>query len=713
MTLHKLVIAEKPSVAQAIAKVIGATERKDGFLEGGGYIVSWCVGHLVELAAADQYSPQYSRWAKEDLPILPEPWQFTVSVATGKQFNILKRLMERPDVDELIEATDAGREGELIFRLVYHQAGCRKPFSRLWISSMEDAAIRKGFESLFSGEKYDSLYEAALCRAKADWLVGINGTRLFTTLYGGRTLNVGRVMTPTLALLTEREQEISNFKKENFYVVEIDCGAFRASSGRFQSKTDAEKLRKSCLGKPAVVQSVIRQEKTEKPPKLYDLTTLQRESNQIYGYTAQQTLDYLQLLYEKKLATYPRTDSRYLTEDMAEGIAALCQSVAEAFPFAVSFLSTVDIARVDANQVADNSKVSDHHAILPTKEVAGANLDYLPTGERNILSLIVLRLLCAVCPDRYVYADTEVTLQCAGAEFSAKGREELSEGWKVIEKFFRAAIKEKPEEGKAAVSLPELAEGQKLTAEAALLREGATSPPKRYTESTLLSAMENAGAEEFAQIGDVERKGLGTPATRAGVIEKLVRGGFAERKNRQIIPTGRGMELVRVLPDTVKSAKLTAEWEAALKEVERGERSPEAFMEDITGMVCGLVDAYKGMDAGTGTALSQPAHEALGKCPKCGGDVIKGKFGAYCRNKCGMIVGRAMGTALSDSQVKSMLQGKKTLVKGIKGKKGSYDAYLIPEGIEDFSYTKDGKEITGTQYKVRMEFPKRQGGNSN
>ena len=699
-------------MAQTIAKVIGATDQKEGFLEGGGYIVSWCVGHLVELAAADQYDPQYSRWVREDLPILPEPWQFTVSAATGKQFNILKSLMERPDVGELIEATDAGREGELIFRLVYHQAGCRKPFSRLWISSMEDAAIRKGFESLIPGENYDSLYEAALCRAKADWLVGINGTRLFTTLYGGRTLNVGRVMTPTLALLTEREREISDFKKEKFYVVEIDCGAFRASSGRFQSKTDAEKLRKSCLGKPAVVQSVIRQEKTEKPPKLYDLTTLQREANQIYGYTAQQTLDYLQLLYEKKLATYPRTDSRYLTEDMAEGLAALCQSVAEAFPFAAGFLSTVDIARVDAGQVVDNSKVSDHHAILPTKEAAGANLDYLPTGERNILSLVALRLLCAVCPDRHIFADTEVTLRCSGAEFSTKGREELSEGWKVIEKFFRAALKEKPEEEKSAGSLPELAEGQTLTAEAALLREGATSAPKRYTESTLLSAMENAGAEEFAQIGDVERKGLGTPATRAGVIEKLVRGGFAERKNRQIIPTGRGMELVRVLPDTVKSAKLTAEWEAALKEVERGERSQEAFMEEITGMVRGLVDAYKGMDTGTGTALSQTGREALGKCPKCGGDVVRGKFGAYCRNKCGMVAGRVMGVALSDSQVKSLLEGKKTLVKGIKGKRGSYDAYLVPEGIEDFSYTKDGREITGTQYKVRPEFPKGQGGNS-
>lgn len=698
--MSQLVIAEKPSVAQAIARVIGATERKDGFIEGGGYIVSWCVGHLVELAAADRYSPQYSRWAREDLPILPEPWQFSVSAATGKQFGILKGLMERPDVTGLIEATDAGREGELIFRLVYHQAGCTKPFERLWISSMEDSAIRAGFENLLPGEDYDTLYEAALCRSKADWLVGINGTRLFTTLYGGKTLNVGRVMTPTLALLAEREQEIAGFKKESFYVVELDCGAFHASSGRFQGKTDAEKLRKSCLGKPVLVQSVTRQEKTEKPPKLYDLTTLQREANRIYGYTAQQTLDYLQLLYEKKLATYPRTDSRYLTEDMAEGLPGLCQSVARAFPFASAFHG-----KVEAGQVIDGSRVSDHHAILPTGEVAETDLSALPSGERNILSLVAVRLLCAVCPDRYVHAETEVVLQCEGSVFTAKGREELSEGWKAVEKPFRAALREKPEEGQAAQALPGLWEGQTVTAEAALLRKGATSPPRRYTESALLGVMENAGAEEFARIGDVERKGLGTPATRAGVIEKLVKGGFAERKNRQLIPTERGMELVRVLPDTVKSAKLTAEWEAALKEVERGERPPEEFMEGITGMVRGLVDAYKDMDTGNDAALSQSGREAVGKCPKCGGDVVMGKFGAYCQSKCGMNAGRVMGVVLTDSQVKSMLEGKKTLVKGLKGKKGNYDAYLIPEGVEEYSYTRDGKKIKGWQYKIRLEFP--------
>lgn len=623
--MGQLVIAEKPSVAQAIAKVIGATARRDGYMEGGGYVVSWCVGHLVELAAADAYDPRYSHWTREDLPILPEPWRFVVSGDTKKQFDTLKSLMERPDVTELVEATDAGREGELIFRLVYHQAGCGKPIKRLWISSMEDSAIRKGFENLLSGANYDTLYDAALCRAKADWLVGINGTRLFTTLYHGKTLNVGRVMTPTLALLTERETAITGFKKEKFYVVELDCGTFRAASDRITGKPAAEKLRQACLGKPAVVRAVNRQEKTEKPPKLYDLTTLQREANRLYGYTAQQTLDCVQLLYEKKLATYPRTDSRFLTEDMAAGLPALCQTVAAALPFASSFSGAVDAA-----QVIDNSKVSDHHAIIPTREIAGADFAALPTGERNILSLLAARLLCAVCPEKYAYADTSVTLDCAGTAFTVKGRTELSDGWKVVEKAFKATLKEKPEEEKAAPPLPELAEGQSVTPGDYGLREGTTSPPKRLTEDSLLSAMENAGAEDFAQIEDVERKGLGTPATRANIIEKLVKGGFAERKNKQLIPTERGMELIKALPDAVKSARLTAEWEAALKEVERGERPPEDFMAGITEMVCGLVKTYEGVNIGADAALSQSSREVIGKCPRCGKPVYEGKKSFYC-----------------------------------------------------------------------------------
>lgn len=619
-----LILTEKPSVAQSIAKAIGVTGRKDGYLEGAGYLVSWCVGHLVALAAADRYDSHYSKWLREDLPILPNPWQFVVSPVTQKQFDIIKSLMERPDVEELIEATDAGREGELIFRLVYHQAGCKKPFKRLWISSMEDTAIREGFQNLRPHEKYDALYEAALCRAKADWLVGINATRLFTTLYGGETLNVGRVMTPTLTLLTQREQAIATFQKEKFYTVELDCSGFQVTSGRFSSKTDAEKLRKSCLGKPVTVQVVERQEKTEKPPKLHDLTALQREANRLYGYTAQQTLDYIQLLYEKKLVTYPRTDSHYLTEDMAEGLPALCQSVANIFPFTSGFSGVVHTA-----QVIDNAKVSDHHAILPTKESANVRLEELPTGERNLLALLVMRLLCAVCPDKYRYADTAVTLSCGGVEFTAKGHMELSCGWKGVERAFRGTLREKTEENPS-VPLPELTKGQELTAEDALLKEGTTSPPKRYTEDLLLSAMQNAGAEEFAQMEEVERTGLGTPATRAGVIEKLVKGGFVERKNKCLIPTKRGLELTNVLPDTIKSAKLTTEWEAALKEVERGERIPEDFLKGITDMVCELVKSYEGVSIEAKSFLSGSDKEVIGICPRCKKPVYEGKKSFYC-----------------------------------------------------------------------------------
>lgn len=688
---YRLVVCEKPSVAQAVAKVIGAGKRGDGYLEGGGFLVSWCVGHLVGLAAADVYDARYSRWAGEDLPILPREWRYTVFPATRKQFDILKSLMERPDVSDIIEATDAGREGELIFRLVYRMVGCRKPFKRLWISSMEDSAIRAGFENLREGAGYDSLYEAALCRAKADWLVGINGTRLFTTLYGGKTLNIGRVMTPTLALLAEREAEIAGFQKEKYHVVELDCGSFCAAGRRFKSKTDAEKLRKSCLGKPAEVLAAERQEKTEKPPKLYDLTTLQREANRAYGYTAQQTLDYLQSLYEKKLATYPRTDSRYLTEDMEEGLAGLCGTVAGAFSFGSAFPGEVAAA-----QVIDSSKVSDHHAILPTKEVGGHSMETLPTGERKILAMVTARLLCAVSPHKYVYEDTEVRLHCMGEDFSVKGRREVSEGWKKVERAFLKSMKvETDSEGrqeKENVSLPELSVGQSLTVEGAAVKCGTTSPKKSYTEDTLLSAMENAGAEDFKEAGETERKGIGTPATRAGIIEKLVKGGFAERRGRQLVPTPQGMELVKVLPDTIKSAKLTAEWEAALKEVEHGERAPEKFLEEIAGMVRGMVEDCRKAGVQKASALSAPVKEVIGKCPRCGKPVYEGKKGFYCSGyqdtpSCGFTLWqenpyfKSKRKELTKTVAAVLLKDGRVKMKGLYSEKKNilYDATIVME----------------------------------
>ena len=598
----------------SLSKVLGARSRKDGYVEGNGWLVSWCVGHLVELAPADAYDPRYSKWAYDDLPIVPQPWQFQVLPDTRKQFNILRQLMSRDDVDTVICATDAGREGELIFRLTYDLCQCTKPVKRLWISSMEESAIRKGFNDLADGQKYDNLYAAALCRAKADWLIGINGTRLFTTLYKGKTLNVGRVLTPTLTLLAEREAAIEHFKKEKFYTVELDAQGIRASSGKFNSKTDAEKLRSACLGKTVVVQSVTRKDKAERPPKLYDLTTLQREANRLFDYTAQQALDYLQSLYEKRLATYPRTDSRYLTEDMAEGLPALCSTVAGALSFMVG-----QPLPVHAAQVVDSSKVTDHHAVIPTAEIAGADLAALPTGERNILYMIAVRLLCAV-GEPHTYAETAVTLDCGGASFMTKGRTVAAAGWKGTEK-------EKAEE--PAPALPALSEGQRLEGADALLKQGTTSPPSRFTEDTLLSAMEHASAEDFAALESVERTGLGTPATRAATIEKLVKSGFVERKKKQLLPTEKGLALSWAMPDQLKSAKLTAEWEDRLGAVERGELAPEDFMAGITAMLTNLVQSYRNISV-TSTALSESGRTVIGKCPRCGKNVVEGKKSFYC-----------------------------------------------------------------------------------
>ncbi len=604
-----------------IAKVLGAKSRKDGYMEGGGWLVSWCVGHLVELAPADAYDPKYSKWNYADLPIIPGSWRFQVLPDTKKQFHILRQLMSRGDVDTVICATDAGREGELIFRLTYNLCQCTKPVKRLWISSMEESAVRKGFDNLADGQKYDNLYAAALCRAKADWLIGINGTRLFTTLYKGKTLNVGRVLTPTLTLLAEREAAIEHFKKEKFYTVELDAQGLRASSGKFNSKTDAEKLRSACLGKTAVVQSVTRKDKAERPPKLYDLTTLQREANRLFDYTAQQTLDYLQSLYEKRLATYPRTDSRYLTEDMAEGLPALCSTVAGALSFVAGHPLPVCAA-----QVVDSSKVTDHHAVIPTVEIAGADLAALPTGERNILYMIAVRLLCAV-GEPHIYAETAITVECGGAAFTAKGRTVTAAGWKEAEKAFLSTLKQKTEEPVPA--LPGLSEGQRLEGADALLKQGTTSPPARFTEDTLLSAMEHASAEDFVALESVERTGLGTPATRAATIEKLVKSGFVERKKKQLIPTEKGLALFWAMPDQLKSAKLTAEWEDRLGAVERGELAPEEFMAGISDMLTGLVKAYQNVNVAP-SPLSDLGRTVIGKCPRCGKNVVEGKKSFYC-----------------------------------------------------------------------------------
>ena len=625
----KLVIAEKPSVAMSLAAVLGATERKDGYLEGSGYLVSWCVGHLLELAQPEAYKEQYAKWRYEDLPILPENWKYEVPKDKKTQLALLCRLMKDKRVDSVVCATDAGREGELIFRLVYEYAGCKKPMERLWISSMEDAAIREGFDHLHPGSDYDKLYDAAVCRAGADWLIGINATRLFSVLYGV-TLNVGRVMSPTLALLVQRESDIESFISKPFYVPEITCGGFTASGEKMTERSEAEKIRVDCDHNSAFVRSVEKQVKTIQPPRLYDLTTLQRECNRIYGYTAQQTLDYVQSLYEKKLATYPRTDSQYLTKDMQATAASLILWLRDNMPFGKGCAGEPDIDRV-----TDDSKVTDHHAIIPTVEIARTDLSELPSGERDVLTLLVVRLLCATTQVHRFEAVTAI-LDCQGYTFTAKGKTILQSGWKEVERIHRMSIRQSETEHREHedAALPVLQEEQTFETVSASLREGKTSPPKHYTEDTLLSAMETAGAEDMPE--DAERKGLGTPATRAATLEKLVSAGFVQRKKKQLIPTEKGKNLIAVLPDNIKSPILTAEWESMLKQVEHGELSATSFMDQIADMSRTLVKEHTTPEerfADLFPSSRGTAHEAVGVCPRCGAPVYEGKKGFFCDNR--------------------------------------------------------------------------------
>lgn len=699
----ELVIAEKPSVAQSIAAVLGATQRKDGYLEGNEYLVSWCVGHLVELAQPESYKEAWKKWSYESLPIIPQEWQHEVKSDTKAQYQILKKLMHDDRVDAVVCATDAGREGELIFRLTYNMAGCRKPMKRLWISSMEESAIRDGFHNLRPGSDYDNLYHSALCRQEADWLVGINGTRLFTVLYGGKALKVGRVQTPTLAMLVDRESKIMNFKKEAYYMAHIMGNGLDAVSEHISDKTEAERIAGACENGQSLVTSVVKEEKWVAPPKLYELTTLQRDANRLFGFTAKQTLEYTQSLYEKKLVTYPRTDSQYLSNDM-EGTA---KNVIEAIFNSLLFEQNV-MFNPDIKRILNSKKVTDHHAIIPTMEIIKQDLKAIPESEMKILSLCANRLLCAT-GEKHIYNSTKAELTCNDTVFKVSGKEVWKNGWKEFEDFFKSSYKttEDKSDIEEEKKLPELREGMTIAVEQTRVSEHFTQPPKHYTEDSLLSAMERAGNEDMSD--DVERKGLGTPATRADIIEKLVKDGFVKREKKQMIPTEDGMKLITILPDVVKSPKLTADWENELTLVSKGEVAAEQFMTGIEAMVTDLVKTYHSVsdEQKTMFGAGRSGQEVLGKCPKCGGDVVKGKFGAYCTGKCGMNVGKALGVTLSDTQVKSLLQGKKILVKGLKGKKGSYDAYLIPDNIEEFSYMKDGKEIKGFQYKFKMEFPQK------
>lgn len=679
-------------MAQSIATVIGANVKKAGYMEGNGYMVSWCVGHLVELASADRYDEKYAKWQYEDLPILPPKWKYVISKGKEKQMKIIGEFMEKTEVTEIIAATDAGREGELIFRLVYEKLSCKKPVKRLWISSMEEIAIVEGFQNLRDGANYELLYQSALCRAKADWIVGINATRLFSVLYG-QTLNVGRVMSPTLAMMVEREEEISTFKVTPFYTVQLNLGGFILSGEKLQDKQKAETLCKACDGQNVTIETVERKERSEKPPKLYDLTTLQREANRQLGFTAEQTLEYVQSLYEKKFVTYPRTDSRYVTEDMKDSIPAMVEIAAGFFSLQNSPMSM--------EQVIDNSKVSDHHAIITTMSVKDCDIYELPFGEREILLLIALRLVCAVS-NSCRYAETIITGKCNGSLFTAKGKTVLEDGWKAAEKLYRISKMEQTQVEKD-TALPPVSQGEVFSAKA-MIKEGKTTPQKHFTDDTLLSAMENANNA----MEDAERKGIGTPATRAGILEKLIKTGLAERKGEKktkyFIPTQKGISLITVLPESIKSAQLTAEWEEQLKQIECGTLSPQDFLADISDMTKDLVSTYEIIkEADT---LFPSKSQSIGQCPRCKSQVMENKKGFCCENRdCSFalwkdnkfftVKKKVLTKAIATDLLKN---GKASLADCYSQKTGkTYDAVII---LDD----------TGSQFvNFTMEFPTKKG----
>ena len=688
-----MIVTEKPSVAISYAKILGVHGRQDGYLEGNGYLVSWCVGHLVELAPPSAYGEQYVKWNIADLPILPEKWQYLVSASTKKQFGILKKLMHRADVNTVVNGCDAGREGELIFRLVYEQAGCKKPVSRLWLSSMEDSAVRAGFANLKPSTEYDALYQAALCRERADWMVGINCSRLFSCLYG-RPLAVGRVMTPTLAMTVEREAAIAAFVPKKFYTVALELtSGFVASSRRISEKAAAEKLLAGCREEMvSTIQKITRKEKAENPPPLYDLTTLQRDANRLLGYSAQQTLDYVQSLYEKQLTTYPRTDSCYIADEDEEMLEELAEELEDFLGF-VSEDADDDVPRT--RRTVNRQKVTDHHAILPTRSMLQADLDALPKGERNILKLIIARTLMAVSkPFRYL--ETLLTTECAGEEFTAKGKEILEEGWKAVERKVLADILNRKREFTA---LPQVEESECgiLNAE---LKEGQTSPPKHFTEDTLLHSMETASADSMPE--GVERQGIGTPATRAATIEKLVQKGFLERKGdkktKVLLPTDKGKALITVMPEEIQSADMTADWETKLLRVERGEMEPETFMTEINDMISSLVNTTEAVKG----ASALMKNKVIGVCPNCGNSVVEREKGYFCENReCHFVLWKdnaffkRLGKRMDAHVADRLLRDGRVRLKDCKSSKGkTYNATVLlsteADGRSKFSLEFEG-----------------------
>lgn len=674
-----LVIAEKPSVAQSYAKNLSAYKREDGYLEGESCIVSWCLGHLAEYAQPEEYDPKYEKWQFDDLPILPEAWKLKVSKDKKKQFEVIKTLMNRSDVEYLVNGCDAGREGELIFQRVYVLAGCRKPVKRLWISSMEDAAIQKGFQTMKSEEEYKNLCMAAVCRAQADWLIGMNGTRAYTTRYFKR-LVVGRVQTPTLAMLAERQERIEHFQKEAFYKVALTDGKLTVVSENIANEEAAELLAALCNGSTAVVTQMKKERKKSFPPKLYDLTSLQREANRYFGYTAKRTLDMLQELYEEKLVTYPRTDSQFVTEDMKDSV----EELVEKMPVLLSFVDYGQLGH-GIKRVINNAKVSDHHAILPTKEVVEKGIADLPANKKNLMMLICQQLVQAT-GEEYLYEQTDITVKCQEHDFKARGKIPVQMGFKEVEKAFKQlCVKAEPvEEKEKETSIPAgYEEGMRLFPVKAEKTTHYTSPPKPFNEDTLLAAMETAGNKEFDS--ETEKKGLGTPATRASIIEKLVSSGYAQRKGKQILPSTEGKELVKVMPEYLKSAVMTAEWENQLLMMEKGQITDTQFMGEITFLVRKILEVCREIPEEERRRF-QTAREVIGKCPVCGCDVFEGKQNFYCSNRqCDFALWKenrflgSMEKNLDKKMARELLDKACTHVKGLYSKKKDmkFDADLL------------------------------------
>lgn len=711
-----LVIAEKPSVAANIAKTLGAYTNNEGYMEGSGYVVSFAFGHLCEYAGPEAYNENYKKWNREDLPIFPEKWKLTVSSDKKQQFDILKDLLNRDDIDYVVNACDAGREGELIFHFVYKMAKSKLPIKRLWISSMESDAIRDGFRHLKDSAEYEGLKQAAIARSKADWLVGINGTRLFTTLYNGTLLKVGRVQSPTLAMIVERDQAIESFTSEPFYTIKLQTKDFEATSDRFHDKDTAEAALTLTKGEKATVTKVSTETKKSQPPKLYDLTSLQRDANRIYGMTAKETLDATQSLYEKKLATYPRTDSRYLTNDMKETAEAVMYSV-----FDTMIKANRNSFRPDASKLLNSKKVSDHHAIIPTTEIEKCDMDSLSDKEKKILYLIAFRLLSAAA-DHCEYTVSKVELKINDLLFKASGKHTDKAGYKEYEDLLRQAFKTTEKNDKSDIgegtddedisegSISDLKEGQIIGDYETSLAEGKTKPPARYTEDTLLSAMEKAGAKETDP--EAERKGIGTPATRADIIEKLITDQYVTREKKNLVATPLGIKLVSILPEELKSAELTAEWENDLTLIAKGEAYHEEFLGAIENMVRELIETHTEPNPGMIDLFpAKGGKDVIGECPHCGKPIINGKYGPFCEGKCGISLTFAYGKKLTTQQIGSLLSGKKTLIKGFKSKKDSgkeYDAYLTLKSTEPYTYTaKDGTEKNGVRPVYDMDFPKK------